>query len=134
MSDIVVPRTTELPLSGGRTITIREELNHGETVAMYTRMYRERADGGSAIDPLQTTDALLIAYLVDWNLTDADGRRLAWRGLAPADQQAVLNNLKQPRIVEIKAAIEAHLEQQRAADDELKKTASIGERSLATSR
>jgi hypothetical protein len=134
MSDIVVPRTTELPLSRGRTITIRDELNHGETVAMRARMYRERADGQTVINPLQISDAIVVAYLVDWTLTDAAGRRLELRGLAPDDVQAVLNNLKEPVVAEIRDAIDAHVERQRAADDELKKTDSIGELSLATSR
>ena len=134
MSDIVLPRTKELPLSRGRTITIREELNHGEHVAMLARMYRERDDGKTAIDPLKTGDAVIVAYLVDWNLTDASGRRLEIRGLPPDDVQAVLNNLKQPLVVEIKEAIEAHEEAQRLADDALKKTASIDAPSLVISR
>jgi hypothetical protein len=134
LSDIVIPRTKDLPLSGGRTITIREELNHGEANAMRARMYRERADGRTVINPLQISDAVIVAFLVDWNLTDAAGRRLEIRGLGPDDLQAVLNNLRDPLVAEIKEAIEAHADQQRAADDELKKTASIGEPSLAISR
>lgn len=134
MSDVVVPRTKDLPLTRGRTITVREELNHGEHVAMLARMYRERPDGRERIDPLKTGDALVVAYLVDWNLTDAAGRRIEIRGLAADDVQAVLNNLKQPLVVEIKDAIEAHEALQRLADDELKKTDSIGDLSVTISR
>jgi hypothetical protein len=134
MSDVVVPRTKEIALSRGRTITIREELNHGETVAMRARMYRERADGQTVVDPLKIPDAIVIAYLVDWTLTDASERRLELRGLPPDDVQAVLNNLREPAVAEIKDAIEAHVDRQRAADEALKKTESIDEPLLAISR
>ena len=134
MSDIVVPRTTDLPLSRGRSITIRHELNHGEHVTMLARMYRESADGQTRVDPLRTGDAVIVAYLVDWNLTDSSGRRLEIRGLGPDDVQAVLNNLRVPVVAELKAAIEAHVDAQRDADDALKKTDSIDAPSLAISR
>jgi hypothetical protein len=134
MSDVVIPRTKDLRLSGGRTITIREELNHGEHNAMRARMYRERADGQTFVDPLKVSDAIIVAFLVDWNLTDPGGRRIELRGLAPDDVQAVLNNLKPSRVAEIKEAIEAHADAMQRADDELKKTEPIGEPSLAISR
>lgn len=134
MSDVVIPRTTDLRLSGGRMITIREELNHGEHNAMRARMYRERDDGRTLVDPLKVSDAIIVAYLVDWNFTDPGGRRIELRGLAPDDVQAVLNNLKPSRVAEMKEAIEAHADALQRADDELKKTESIGEPSLAISR
>ena len=137
MSDVVIPRTKDLLLSGGRTITIREELNHGEHNAMRARMYREHTVGQTVmtvVDPLKISDAIIVAYLVDWNFTDPGGRRLEIRGLAPDDVQAVLNNLKPSRVAEMKDAIEAHADALQRADDELKKTDSIGEPSLAISR
>lgn len=133
MSDVVIPRTKDLALSRGRTITIREELNHGEHVAMRARMHRTHDDGRTLVDPLKISDAIIVAYLVDWNFTDPGGRRLEVRGLAPDDVQAILNNLRQPLVDEIKTAIEAHADAMQLADDELKKTDGIGEPSLAIS-
>lgn len=133
MSDVVIPRTTVLPLTRGRTITVRDELNHGEHVAMRARMYRERADGRTLIDPLKISDAVIVAYLVDWNLTDSSGRRIEIRGLPPDDVQAVLNNLRESLVGAIKDAVEAHHDARQLADDELKKTESIDAPSLAIS-
>lgn len=145
MGDVVVPRTTVLPLSNGRAVTVREELNHGETIAMYARMYRTLAPEviaaaaasgmqiEMAVDPLKTGDALTVAYVVDWTLTDGADRPLEIRGLAPNEFQDVLNNLKHPVAVELKRAIEAHANRVAAAAADLKKTPSTGEPSPATS-
>jgi hypothetical protein len=132
--DIVTPRTVVLPLAGGRAITIREELNHGEHVAMLARMYRESDAGRMTIDPLLTGDALIVAYLVDWTLTDASGRPIEIRGLTATEVQDVINNLRHPTVAAIKLAIETHHEAVNARADELKKTDSSDDRSLATSR
>ena len=39
MSDIVIPREVTLPLSNGRSLTVWAELNHGQYIAMLSRMY-----------------------------------------------------------------------------------------------
>lgn len=124
-SAIVVPRTVTLPLTiNGWTITVREELSHGEHVAMLARMYKESAAGKMQVDTLKTGDALMIAYLVDWTLTDQRGERLEIYGLKPDELQDVLNNLRVPVCAAVKAAIEVHENTVRERDDELKKTAS----------
>src|SRR5262245_43426717 len=123
-SAIVVPKAITLPLTiNGWTITVREELNHGEHVAMLARMYRETESGKLRVDPLTHGDALMIAYLVDWTLTDQRGERLEIRGLPPDGVQDVLNNLRVPVCAAVKAAVEVHEQTVRARDAELKKTA-----------
>lgn len=119
---VVIPRTVVLDLPGGISITVREQLNHGEHVAMLARMYRQDGEG---IDPLKTGDAMVLAYLVDWNLTGADERRIEIRDLAPERVAHVLNNLQRWVFAEIKQAIEVHDAARREADEQLKKTASI---------
>ena len=124
MSDIVIPRELTLPLSNGRSLTVWAELNHGQYIAMLSRMYTESKTGELHRDVIKTTDATVIAYLIDWTLTDAAGARIAVRGLAPDAVQDVLNNLRQPTVLEIKQAIEAHHARVEAAGEALKKTSS----------
>lgn len=124
-SATVLPRTTDLPLAiNGWSITVREELTHGEHVAMLARMYRESENGRLQIEALKTGDALMVAYLVDWTLTDHRGERIEIRGLSADEVQDVLNNLRIPVAKAIKTAIEAHEQEVSARDDAQKKTES----------
>lgn len=124
MSDIVIPRETTLPLSNGRSLTVWAELNHGQYIAMLSRMYTESKDGALKRDVLKTTDATVIAYLIDWTLTDPSGARIPVRGQSPDDVQDALNNLRQATALEVKQAIEAHHASVEAAGEALKKTVS----------
>lgn len=132
-SAVVVPRTTTLPLSRDRAITVREELNHGQHTAMLARMYREGDTGALRVDPVKQGDALIVAYLVDWTLTDASGAPLEIRGLPPDELQDVLNNLRHPIVREIKDAIAKHHDAIEAADAAQKKTESGAPASPPTS-
>jgi hypothetical protein len=127
----VTPDTRTLTLEGGDTLTVKARLSHGEHVAMYARTYREKPDGSPGVNYLETGDALILAYLVEWHA--ADGRALpSLRALSDEERTDVIRNLDQRSFLEIKRAIEAH-ENRVAADDEaLKKTDSIAGSSLST--
>jgi hypothetical protein len=127
--DVVIPREVTLPLADGRSLTVWAELNHGQYIAMLSRMYTEAKNGELRRDVIKTTDATVIAYLIDWTLTDASGVRIPVRGLAPDAVQDVLNNLRQPVVLAIKQAIEAHHARVEEAGEALKKTPSIGDSS-----
>lgn len=131
---VVMPRTVTLPLAYGWTVTVYEELTHGQHTDMQVRMFRDAGDGQVVRDLQRITDAAVIAYLVDWTLTDAQGAPIAIKGLAPDALQDVLRNLRQFAAVEVKQAIEAHHERQQAALADLKKTASTDRPSATTSR
>jgi len=103
-------------------VTVWAELNHGQYIAMLSRMYTESKDGALKRDVLKTTDATVIAYLIDWTLTDPQGARIPVRGLPPDDVQDALNNLRQATALEVKRAIEAHHASVEAAGEALKKT------------
>jgi hypothetical protein len=133
VSDVVVPRTTVLPLLGGRSITVREELNHGQHTAMQARKYRETEQGELRLNAHTVSDAIVIAYLVDWTLTDQRGKPIAIMGLPPNELQDVLNNLRQPVAEEVKRAIQAHDAAANATAEALKKTESTDAPSPSTS-
>jgi hypothetical protein len=123
--DMVIPRDVTLPLAHGRTITVWAELNHGQYIAMLSRMYTEAKNGELRRDVITTTDAIVIAYLIDWTLTDPQGERIPIRGRPPDQVQDALNNLRQAVARDIKRVIEAHHASVEAAADALKKTPSI---------
>jgi hypothetical protein len=123
--DMVIPREVTLSLADGRTVTVWAELNHGQYIALLSRMYTEAKDGELRRDVIKTTDATVIAYLIDWTLTDPQGARIPVRGLPPDDVQAALNNLRQAVAQDVKHTIEAHHAAVEAAATALKKTASI---------
>jgi len=133
MSDVVVPGTTTLALSRGRSITVRKELNHGQHTAMQARKYRETDEGTLRINPATISDAVVIAYLVDWTLTDQRGQPIEILGLPANELQDVLNNLRQPVADEVKRAVQAHDAAVQAAAEAEKKTESPGAPSPSTS-
>lgn len=107
MSRFVRPQTTVLPLSNGDTITIKTRLSSGERRAAYNRLYLAGPDGKLRVNPLQSGLALMVEYLVDWNLTD-DGEPVPIRGLTVTELESVVNSLDDESFAEIKRAIEAH--------------------------
>lgn len=109
-----------LPLSGGDTITIRQRLTHGETVAMLTRATRD-----GAVDRFQAADAVVLAYLVDWTFRTEDGRVESLQALSLDERLDVINNLDQDSYLEIYEAITAHDQALVAARETLKKTVPV---------
>ena len=70
-------------------VIVKAELNSGETIAMYAAMRRAEGD----VDPLKVGPALVAAYLLDWSLTDNDGRILSVRHQPPDVIASALSNL-----------------------------------------
>lgn len=121
----VVPRTVTLPVGLAEwTVTVREELTHGDDVAMQARMYRESDGGKLSVDHVRYGDAMVLAYLVDWTLTDAGGQRIEIAGKSASEVQDVLTNLRRFVYREVHRVIDAHDDACRAREAELKKTSS----------
>ena len=72
--------TRTLTLSDGETLIVKARLTHGEVQEMFARMYTVR-EGQAVVSP-QSTDALVVAYLVDWSAKDEQGRPASLRGLS----------------------------------------------------
>jgi hypothetical protein len=107
-SRFVRPDTTTLKISQGDTLTVKRRLTSGEQRAMYARMYLAGADGSLKVNPLETGIALIAAYLLDWSLTDEDGRLVVIRDQPLETVLAALNMLGQESFTEILKAIQAH--------------------------
>jgi hypothetical protein len=113
MSRFVRPETAVLTLPNGDQLTIRRRLTAGEQIAAYAKLYTDGPTPGGRINPLETGIALIEAYLLDWTLTDDDGRLVPLRtdphrAPEPATLRAALESLSYEDLVEIKEAIETH--------------------------
>lgn len=107
-SRFVRPDTTTLRISQGDTLTVKRRLNAGEQRALFARMYIATVEGALKVNPLQSGLSLVLAYLIDWSLVDADGTRVAILDRPLVDVTATLDALDPDAFGEIKDAIEAH--------------------------
>ena len=98
--------TRTLTLRDGETLTVKARLSHGETQAMFARMYT-LTDGQHVVTPV-SRDALIVAYLLDWSAKDEQGRPVSLRGLSADEIQDRLNALEQDSALEIRDAIAEH--------------------------
>lgn len=92
----------------GETLTVRKRLNHGERTAAFTRMYQQAADGSRRVDPTKVGMATIVAYLLDWTLTDDDGNVVAIRDQPVEVLESALNALDPDSFDEIRRAIDQH--------------------------
>jgi hypothetical protein len=129
---IVRPETDVLTLTHGDTITIKRRLNNGERRAMFSRMYHKGVEP-QRVDTLQTGLAMVVAYLLDWNLIGEDGAVISIRDLTPDDLAIVLDGLDPDHFAEIKEAIEDHIARQEVAMEQEKKARAGASASSATS-
>lgn len=117
-SPIVPPRTVRLPLAEDAWLDVKDCLNHGETQALYLELYRTMPDGElSRRNPLETGDALILAFLVDWSFAEW----LPIRGRGPEELRAALAGIYQDVYLDIKEAIEGHADRVTAARHEKKR-------------
>lgn len=121
----VRPDIVTIALSDGDTITIRKRLNNGERRAMFARMYKQGVSPGAKleVDTMKTGLALVVAYLLDWSFVDEDGKKIDIAGLSPDDLAVLVDRLEWDDFVEVKVAIEAHVE---ISDGELLEKKAIG--------
>ena len=113
--------TRTLTLSDGETLTVKARLTHGEVQAMFARMYA--VQDGKPVSLPQSTDAMIVAYLVDWSAKDEQGRPVSLRGLSPSEVQDRLDALEHDGVLEIRDAIKQHEQAMREEVSALKKTA-----------
>jgi hypothetical protein len=111
-----------LTLANGDTLTVRRQLTHGETTAWHARTYTRDEQGNTRPDPIKYGDGLIVAYLVDWTVRDDAGDLVPIRGLTVDEVLDVINNLDHDSAIEIKTAIEVHVDTWKRKRAEEKKT------------
>lgn len=124
-SRFVRPDTRILTLADGDRLIVKQQLNAGEQRAAFNRLYTQGPDGKLRVDPMATGLNLILAYLIDWTVSDDDGP-VPIRGLEGEELTAILNRLDPASFTEIKEAIERH-EMAVAAERAEKKTTATSE-------
>lgn len=133
-SRVVISDTRRLELSDGDWIVVRKQLTHGETQEAFKRRYLSGVDGKLHVDPVQIGHAQILAYLVDWSLTNPDGTVIAIKRQPAEYVEGALNSFDDETVAEILAAIRQHETEMYAAREAEKKTIPSGApESLATS-
>jgi hypothetical protein len=136
MSRFVKPTEVRLPISDGDYLIVKEKLTAGEQLEVFARLYKT-AEGGSSggvtvgktgiaesmtLDPLQVGLSMVLGYLLDWSLTDDDGRVVSIRNQPLDVVTAALRNLEFDDYQEIVAAVQAHDARHQAARQEKKRS------------
>ena len=123
------PATERLELSEGDTLLVKQDLTAGEYRALMRASMRPvtvtaNAVGAPAmeLDPIAAGLAMVMAYLLDWSFTDADGRKIAIADQPPSVVQAALDSIDSAAYMEVQRAIQAHQTARAEAIAEEKKT------------
>jgi hypothetical protein len=109
----VQPETRRLDLTEGDWILVTKRLTAGERNKHYQRQYIITADGTLAPNVVMRAGlSMILAYLLDWNLTDATGRIVPLRGLNGDDPlvmaTSALDQLDPASFDEVLQAIKRH--------------------------
>jgi len=128
MGRFVKPETAVLTLDDGEKLIVRRRLNIGQHTQRMARMYAAGVEDPSklTVKLLEVGRATVLAYLLDWTLTDDDGAPVVIRGLSPEDLTIVLDTLSADAFGEIRKAIDGHEARDAAARDAEKKTIPTG--------
>jgi hypothetical protein len=119
--------TRRLELAEGDWILVKQRLNAGERNKHYERQYTITEAGTLAPNvAMRAGLSMILAYLVEWNVTDATSRIVPLRGLPGEDvipiMTAALENLDPESYDEVLQAIKRHELEMIAAREAEKKT------------
>jgi hypothetical protein len=107
------PETALLNISRGDWLLVKKHLTAGEQRQMFRRMLT--AKDGTAVEPISVGLSKMVAYLLDWSVTDADDKPVVIRDQPDDVVASILDNLDTDSFREIRQAIEAHDEAMEAA-------------------
>lgn len=116
------PETVKIDISQGDWLLVKKHLTAGENRAQFARMIRYGTDGAK-LDPVLVGHSKIVAYLLDWSVTDADGKPVVIRDQPEDVIAAALDALDIESFKEILAAVEAHDDAMSEARAEEKKAA-----------
>jgi len=112
---VVRPQEVTLPLSDGDWLRVKKRLTAGEAREQFARIVKD-APGGErpTLSSMQVGISRILAYLLDWSLTDDKGVVLPLRNgrgeLAVDVMTASLNSIDPDSFGEILKAVEDHEE------------------------
>jgi len=119
-SRVVPPASKQLPISNGDWLRVKTRLTAGENKRMVKRGSTE-AEDGRRFDSIEAGTAKILAYLLDWSLTDPAGAVIAIARQPDDVVEAALDSIDPESYTEILRAIEAHEIAMQAERDAQKK-------------
>jgi hypothetical protein len=122
VSYLVPPTTTRLSLTGGDTLTVKQQLTAGDTLDLFDRA-GDVSKGVAGLSPIKVGVGLVLAYVVDWSLVDPQGRLLPWRDAGLPERETMLRGLTFEKFSELLAVVTQH---DTAIRQEKKRTAAGG--------
>jgi hypothetical protein len=129
----VRPEVVRVPLSDGEWVTLKKRLTAGESRDAFARMCHSGIEP-LTVNPLQIGLAQMLAYLVEWSLTDDDGQPVSLLQQPVDVVERYLLLLEPERFDEIRVAVLRHEAEQVAARAEQKKTRDTATASPSISR
>jgi len=103
------PESTRLEISRSDWVLVKKHLTAGESRGMLGNMLRLGARlSETAVDPTKVGLARVVAYLLDWSITDPDDKPVVIRDQPFEVVAAAVDALEPECFAEILAAIEAH--------------------------
>jgi hypothetical protein len=111
-SRVVQPDSCRLPLSAGDWILVKKRLSAGENKRMVQR---------GSVDLVEAGTAKILAYLLDWSVTDPAGKPIVIRDEPDSVKEAAIDSIDPDSYGEILRAIEAHETAMRTERDAQKK-------------
>jgi hypothetical protein len=116
------PEDCRIPLLDEDWIVVKKHLTAGEQRAIFTRMIRTMVAGEKVeIEPAQSGLSMMVEYLLDWSILDADGNPVPVRGKSADVKASALEQLDPEKFKEIADAIATHDEAMRLEREAAKK-------------
>lgn len=104
------PEDVKIPLRDDDWIIIKKHLTIGEQRQAFARMIKKQVSGEKPeLDPLMSGISVLVEYLLDWSILDADGNPVVIRNCSVEVKLAAVNDLPPEKYNEIDAAVDAHV-------------------------
>jgi hypothetical protein len=120
------PATDRLELTAGDYLIVKQDLTAGEYRQMMGASIKPVMTAGGTptleLDPIAAGVAMVVAYLLEWSFTDADGRPIAIADQPSAVVRAALDHIDSEAYMEVQKAIQQHVADRTAALAEEKKT------------
>jgi hypothetical protein len=109
----VTPDTKRLPLPEGHWLEVKKRLTAGESrKAMSSLVHEVRTDGRITPNLEMVGKAEVLAYLVDWSLTDANGKTVSID--TPARMLTAIDALDEDKFQLISNAVAEHVKEMEA--------------------
>lgn len=115
---------SKIDLPGGHWLLIKKRLTAGEERAMYGQMLKE---SGIGVDPTKVSDSKIVAYLLDWSVTDADDKPIVIYDQDESAVRSALSGMRKEAYKLIQREIEDHMARVEREDEEEKKMILGGE-------